>query len=323
MRERRCTEMLCGILLNCPELRGCIFRWLATVADQPTDVLDDLEWRVETERPIGAKRDDLRIEGFAPESDGDGPRRVVLWTVEVKVQAYFHASTDQTGGPPAGNSDETDDDETPMVNQLVNYDAWLEGQVADHKAGFVLAIPDHAGDLPEGLTQKWACTTWTRLGNTVRQALEGNALPESEAEWAKHLLGFIRTYLWSASEMADIQLTLDHVAFLRANWFLGAETEHIVDDLVASLEPVLAESGLGLAKLQHQKNLYQSMKRSVYFGLIPPKAAARSGWGRASRMGGSGSGLRPLHAIPRKSELVERLREDASEHLTSPSSTGA
>ena len=194
------------------------------------------------------QRDDLRIEGFAPESDGDGPRRVVLWTVEVKVQAYFHASTDQTGGPPAGNSDETDDDETPMVNQLVNYDAWLEGQVADHKAGFVLAIPDHAGDLPEGLTQKWACTTWTRLGNTVRQALEGNALPESEAEWAKHLLGFIRTHLWSASEMADTQLTLDHVAFLRANWFLGAETERIVDDLVASLEPVLAESGLGLGQ---------------------------------------------------------------------------
>jgi hypothetical protein len=34
MRERRCTEMFCATLMNCPVVRDVLFRWLAERAGQ-------------------------------------------------------------------------------------------------------------------------------------------------------------------------------------------------------------------------------------------------------------------------------------------------
>ena len=83
VRERQCTEMLCSLLLNAPELRGVLFRWLAGLAGGP-ESLEDLRWTATTEQAIGKKRDDLRIAGYR-DSDEETSERVVLWTIEVKV----------------------------------------------------------------------------------------------------------------------------------------------------------------------------------------------------------------------------------------------
>ena len=57
-----------------------------------------------------------------------------------------------------------------MVNQLLNYDAWLSQQEATHKAGFVLAIPNHQSDLPVGLSVTWRCITWSGLAIELKTA---------------------------------------------------------------------------------------------------------------------------------------------------------
>jgi len=81
MRERQCTEMLRAVLVNCPALSDAVYRWLADQFRIQPDVLAGMRWIVETEGAIGAKRDDLRIEGWR-EADGD-EQCFILWTIEV------------------------------------------------------------------------------------------------------------------------------------------------------------------------------------------------------------------------------------------------
>jgi len=57
MRERRCTEMLCAVLMNCPDLRAAVLRWMARAAGQPHEMIDELDWRFDTERPTLRGRD--------------------------------------------------------------------------------------------------------------------------------------------------------------------------------------------------------------------------------------------------------------------------
>jgi len=259
-RERRCTEMLCGVLINCPELRSAVLTRLAVRVGCPPDIIADLDWRMETERPIDAKRDDLRIEGWRVHDDEEALE--VLWTVEVKVRASFHASSDQTY-----ERNETGDD-APMVNQLLNYDAWLQQQDCPHKAGFVLAIPNHRDDLPDGLTCRWDCLTWTALGEIVADSLARDSLPPAERPFARHLLGFIRHHLWSREEMTETRLTFDHVALMRAVWAMGKDCERIVNDLVAPLEGLIRQSGLAVTGMKHTRNIFMGSQRSVIYGYL-------------------------------------------------------
>jgi hypothetical protein len=104
---------------------------------------------IEPEGSIGAKRDDLRIEGWC-ETDEER-KRVLLWTIEVKVGASFHESS------PLADI-QGDEEDVALVNQIVNYDHWLEHQVAPNRAGFVLALEDMSHSLPVNLNCRWLCS---------------------------------------------------------------------------------------------------------------------------------------------------------------------
>ena len=159
-RERECTEMLCSVLCNAPILRSQLLRWIGRfVGDLPHD-FDDIEFQIDTEGSIGSKRDDLRIEGWRHTEEGQ--ELVLIWTVEVKVGAQFHESSFQY--------EEADDSE--LVNQLINYDVWLDQQSAQYRGGFVLALSNMSGELPQSLRMPWYCFTWTGLGQEVQQILE-------------------------------------------------------------------------------------------------------------------------------------------------------
>lgn len=171
-RERECTEMLAAVLLNAPSIRDHVLRWMAASMGMDPNVLDGLTLRIQTEQSIGAKRDDLRIEATTVE--GKDYRPVLLWTVEVKVGAYFHGSTLQAVDPEGAA------DAGELVNQMVNYDCWLAQQPHRHRGGFVLALSDLTADLPKSLTCPWTCLTWTGLGVVLQGALRGQ-LPPQEA----------------------------------------------------------------------------------------------------------------------------------------------
>ena len=86
--ERRCSEMLCAVLLNAPELRTSIFRWFAEITNQNITCIENIVWTIRTEGYASGKSIDIVIRGRA-EEDGDD---IVLWIVEVKVGATFHQS---------------------------------------------------------------------------------------------------------------------------------------------------------------------------------------------------------------------------------------
>src|SRR5687767_15050925 len=92
-KERECAEMLCALLQNAPGLRLQLLRWLGAKVLFDVEKLDRLRFNIDTEQPIGAKRDDLRIVGSPDGTEEQGP--TLLWTVEVKVGASFHESAAQ------------------------------------------------------------------------------------------------------------------------------------------------------------------------------------------------------------------------------------
>jgi len=103
-RERECTEMLCSVLCNRTTLRLLLLRWLGELVGALPSDLDEMELRIDTEGSIGAKRDDLRIEGWRETNDGQ--ELVLLWTVEVKVGAQFHGSSFQDRSDEASDTDD-------------------------------------------------------------------------------------------------------------------------------------------------------------------------------------------------------------------------
>ena len=123
--------MLCAVLRNTEHLRLLLLKWLAQKASANIEGLDALDYRIDTEGAIGAKRDDLRIEGWSVNNEQE--TLTVLWTMEVKVGAWFHESSLEQSVAPDSL------DRQLEVNQLRNYDFWLERQVAASRVGFVLA----------------------------------------------------------------------------------------------------------------------------------------------------------------------------------------
>jgi len=305
MRERRCTEMFRAVLVNCPILCDIVLKWLALKADCPEGLIDDLDWRMETERAIGSKRDDLRIEGWL---GGDEDERLeVLWTVEVKVQAYFHESTDQTR-----ELIESDDDvmavELPKVNQLINYDAWLVQQDVSHKAGFVLATLNHENALPAGLTCSWHCITWTALGKVIADALDADALPDSEKEFARHMCGFVQQHLWREEEMTEKRLNFDHAAILRAVWTMGKECEALVNDFVSPLVEIVKQSELDIGEVRHTKNIFMGSQRSVVWGMLGATQITNVNLFAGFDSGGVWVWIESAPAHPKKNEIQKMVQ---------------
>ena len=258
-RERECTEMLCAVLRNTTVLRLYLLHCMAKLIGVKIKRFDNLQFIIDTEGAIGSKRDDLRIEGWL-ESEDDR-KLILLWTIEVKVGASFHESTPLDG---VAKPEEDKD----LVNQVVNYDHWLENQLAPYRAGFVLALADTSNLLPPKLHCRWECMSWTQLGLELQAALEAGNLPEKERFLAKHLLGFISNHLWRVSEMADVELNFDDVALLRAFTAMGRDTEVKIDRMVEPLVSVIKESGIGYGNVTHSKTLFKPMQRSVVWRYV-------------------------------------------------------
>ena len=245
MRETQCSEMLRAVLVSCPTLKLTLMKWLAQLLGVPTAVIDELEWTLETEQSIGSKRDDLRIEGW--KITDEQRQRFVLWSVEVKVAASFHESSQQ----------DWDDDEAPvieddpnMVNQVVNYDQWLSKEAAEFRAGFVLAINDLTKSLPATLSETWRCLTWTQLAEQTESMLTAELLPATEQPFAQHMLGFIRHRLWDTTDMDDSRLELDDVALLRALAAIGQSCSQKIRGLVNQFEQILKGTGANFVDIR-------------------------------------------------------------------------
>ena len=258
MRERQCAEMLRSVLVACPGLASFVFKWLAQFAGVPSNQIDKLEWSIETEQSIGSKRDDLRIEGWS--TGKDGPQRVVLWTVEIKVAAPLHESSfqdwDEKAEPTSSNAAEN-------VSQLTNYDRWLTRQKADFKAGFVLALRDMTADLPDKLEQAWHCFTWTLLALEIERDLAADLLPKTERPFAEHMLGFIRHRLWDTTNMST-PLELNDVALLQALKAIGPSCLRKLKGLVGLFEQSLQETGINFVDIKSSTSFFDRMDEVQY-----------------------------------------------------------
>jgi len=269
--ERKCTEMLASVLLNAPLLRQHLFRWMADVSGFGPDKIDidALKFEIETERPIGAKRVDLRIDGHA-NSDLDGPQSL-LWIVEVKVGSPFHKGAAQTPDDHGESLDYVEVSDGELVSQLKNYDDWLAAQHAKKRRGFVLALRDLSPELSQlKLKCEWTCLSWTRLGLQVEMAIEDEKLPPQEVMLAKHLLGFIRTNLWSNSEMTETKIDFNDVALIRAFSKIGRDCEERVNTLMEAVRPVIEKSAIGHGKINTIHQLYKWSDNSTLQQFLVP-----------------------------------------------------
>ena len=190
----------------------------------------------------------------------------VLWTIEVKVGSSFHESSSIV----VGDVEIVDDVE--VVNQVTNYDHWLAAEPAEYRGGIVLSLSNSAHLLPVGLRCTWVCTSWTVLGDCIAKALDKQGVTESERFLAKHVLGFIRNYLWRASEMETTKVGFDDIALLRAFAAYGLEAEKKIDGLVAGLRHVVAEFGFESDSFAHMKALYKPSGVSVLYTNIIDKS---------------------------------------------------
>ncbi len=250
-RERACAEMLAAALLNTRSLRDSLFSWMGRKIGVTSNVWESASARVriETEQPMVGKRDDLRI---IIESE-DEP--AVVWSVEVKVGAFFHRSSSINTGEEHGEEDN--------VNQVHNYDAFLSTEYphAD-RGGFVLAKRNLQDHLPPRLKCNGRCITWAEIGLVIAEFLGGKDLPEKDAFLARHILGFIKTYLWEGDIMSNTSIEIDDISLLKAFGILGRECQDKIDKLVAPLNEI-AKSIQGAGTPVHQAVLFQGNRRSV------------------------------------------------------------
>jgi hypothetical protein len=265
VKERECTEMLACVLIHAPRVRALIFeKWAETVGLSPSE-LTGLEFVIRTEQQIDGKRDDLRIEGFRRSVDRSEP--VLLWTIEVKVQAGFHESS-------LIGCEEVESVDLEYGNQITNYDAWLNKQPHRHRAGFVLSLSSLKDCLPSCKCQ-WAATTWTSLGSLLEVvAGQRDQLPPTELFLARHLLGFIKKFLWRRGEMSDDRMDFDDVALLRA--FAderGKLCQQRVEVIVKSLVPMIAGSDVGVGDVATGGKLFGAYNTYYAWRPFAPKGA--------------------------------------------------
>jgi len=264
MREGQCTEMLRSVLVACPTLARSLFAWLADSSGAGDISIDSLHWTLETEQSIGSKRDDLRIEAWT--TGEDTPRRTVLWSVEIKVAAPLHESSLQEWDEDSPEPNVHLDTDPEVVSQLLNYDNWLTRQGADHTAGFVLALRDMSGNLPDGLKQRWHCFTWTALALETEQVLASGDLPKAERPFAEHMLGFIRHRLWDTTDMDTSRLELDDVALLRALAAIGPACSRKVKDIVHQFEQLIRETGVEFVNVRTSSAAFFDRSEGIEWG---------------------------------------------------------
>ncbi len=266
-RERQCTELLCAMLLNCETLKTRIFEQIAELCGWSSLPIEELTYEIDTEQSIQGKRDDLRIEGYL--ANEDDRRRVILWTVEVKVQAGFHSSTSIL--------EEESDVPRATVSQLNNYDVWLQSQNVQHKAGIVISVSSLESEVDAlSLTQPWFCLRWADLGNWVEESIKAETLPQLELMFGKHFLGFVWQYLWDPTEMTSQNIGIDDLALIRAFAVQGMNCEKRINNLVEPLVQSLNNSGIEFCSaVKHQQTLFRSYLRSTVHGSLIRDSATK------------------------------------------------
>lgn len=264
MRERRCTELLCGLLRNVPTFRNLFISWLSEESGISLEDCEELNWKaIDTELTIdGRKRIDLVLEG----KDKDSGERTVLWPVEVKVSAVFHPSSRTHSTEEATEDSEIDKVEIEYVNQIENYDFWLSKERSQHKAGFVLAMYDMTSELPKDeLKNDWHCLTWGQLSKWITTALENKEFQPIEQLFMKHFLGFINTYL--RGTLMD-RLDFNAISFLKAYSVYKDDCESVINNLVAPICNLFENSSLKLKEIKHCKDLFKKSQRSTIVGSL-------------------------------------------------------
>ncbi len=264
-RETRCTEMLCALLLNCKELKLHLFVQLAKLCGWSDIPFSEMEFDIETEQAVGSKRDDLRIEGFIKSKNER--RCILLWTIEIKVQAGIHDSSYEEYGE-SENTELTKKD----VPQIENYDRWLQTQKVKHKAGLVISIPSSEQEVSElKLSEPWKCLRWTDLGLWIEEALNSEKLPPDEKMLGKHFLGFVWQHLWDPNEMTENKIGIDDLALIRAFAHPGLNCGKLIDKIVAPLSQVLKESEIKFKpEPKHQPNLFRrdTLRSVIHASLV-------------------------------------------------------
>jgi hypothetical protein len=247
-RERGCAEMLCLLLKGKTTVSKRLLGWFAKYAGYNGNI-DEINFRIDTEQQTSyGKRDDLRIIGRRA-----GCANVeLLWTIEIKVAASFHQSTEAV--------ENAEDDERKFVNQVCNYDGWLTSQTAVNKAGFVLALTDQKSELgAENLAHLWIPITWTRVGEKIAEALAG----EPTDLLAKHAMSFITHNLWRTSEMSNIQLNFNDIALIRSFGILADDCEQKIDELVKEMGKALEDLGVGKGSAEFTGRLFKEDRLSL------------------------------------------------------------
>lgn len=253
--ERRCSEMLCAVLMNTRELRNRLLLWLGKIAGKKVSGFEDLSWEFKTQLPAEGKLIDLSIEG--KDAETGAPR--VFWIVEIKVKSPFNKSR-------AISAKELDEEEEKFdkddVDQLENYDKILgKNNEAVNKAGFVLTLRDAEEKLPEGLKNEWTCTTWTGLGLELEDILiKSDKLPDVEQFLGRHMLGFIRKNLWKEEEMPEekLELTFEDVALIKATYEKAVDLEKKLTSMLSNLEDTYKKEGIGSGEFKYWANLFSA-----------------------------------------------------------------
>jgi len=251
-RETRCVQLLCFLLENVYEFRKRFLNFLADKSGFNKELINDYNWYFETEKYIEGKRIDLCVEGHNREDGvkvGD-----VLWIIEAKVSAGFHNRT--INHYQDLECDDISCEEQEIDHQILFYDKWLHNQPEKHKAGFVLSARNMQSDMPDKLKEPWYLTTWANFSEFIKD-LEFS----SEHNFViNHYKGFSKEYL---ERGANMELTFEKIAFLKAYWEIGEECGETLDYLVSPIKKLLEESSLGLKNIKKQQ-LYGKPKRCVY-----------------------------------------------------------
>ena len=280
-REAECTEMLVGLLLNAPIVQLRFLEDLAERAGLERIDFSTLTLSISTEQDMDGKRDDIRILAWMEDSPADVPP-LLLWTIEVKVGAGFHASL--------ALSETIDGD----VHQVINYDHWLARQEANHRAGFVLAMSDQSESLPDGLVNPWHCVTWTEIARSVEELLHDAPLGAVESFLARHFLGFVNRYLVREMNDSDLgSLSFDDVALLRAYTHIGWQTRKRVRSLVDPIGALLEEKAVFPGVVRPQRNLFGGHHRQVWVQSMVGNAPERLPY----LMAGIAQAIGPMDAV--------------------------
>lgn len=309
--ERAAAEMFCVLLKNSKILRIKLINWICSLLKESfsTD-LSLMEWLFETETmDDNGKRNDLRIEGKFNDLTK------ILWIIEIKVGAGFHSSSITDA-----DIDTEIEKLKSLVNQLINYDRWLQRQRVKSRCGIVLAIDDlteEVDSLSGNLKSPWICITWADLGHEIEKALTDNSLPEIDKLLAQHVAGYIRRCLWKEKEMSNDPIDFDDVSLMRGISALGGSCKKKLTNLVSPLKNIFESLGEGVGEVTKEFIFTPDIVRFTFCHQLAESLPNKSGKpayppaifaGIDFQLNLIGVWIRTSPAYPAKADITESIK---------------